>query len=504
MPRQRRSKSSWRRRLRAALESEFWTKLRTGVWPGPPVAVAMSWALTACVAFGLAAFGSNSEPLSLCLTALVSTLLVFTALLAKDPPTRAGRKTMQPSWQRQALYVIGGLFLLYWLSVLATGLLSADQLPQAGIWSGLGPSRVALDLSALTVALLNLSGLAAGFVCAFILATEDKRAVRLLDLIVWSCVGLIFVTLIMHWRDPTAIWGLNKITGVGRFSLSLSSPNIAGTFCGIIVLLTLSRAMSTWQNYPKQILHLLPWVIMCAIAITGLILTESRGALIATAIALVLFLILIALAPGKATQKAKTDKPILAARTLGFASLGIAGLALVIGVSAFNPSSPIVARMTQGSQSYEDRLSIYRAHTLTLTPSLINGYGPGSFDALNRAALTHDNAQPLYAVRAMHNAPLQTLQEVGVMGFVLIVATIGAVLFVQIRGLIVRRRQTLELAALTCGSVLILLHSTAEYSLQEPAFAMLWAVLLGLGSALAGNTSARLSRSATPKSDATS
>lgn len=444
---------------------------------------------------GLAAFGANSEALSLTLTAALSFLLAIVVLTEPDPKRRSERHTIPAWWQRRALYSLAGLFTLYWLFTLSTGFFRAETLPQAQFWAGVAPARAALDLSALTIALLNLGGLGAAFLIAFVIASDDSKALRLLDFCLYACVALLGLTLILYWRDPSAIWGLEKTTGAGRFSAAFSSPNIAGTFCGVLTLLTLSRTVSHWQKDRHKTLRMVRWSLMTALSLAGLILSQSRGAVLSFVPIVLLLTALIAVALrtprkplGTADAASQMPRSLPVSVRLGLSALGLAVLFTFV---VFNPSSPLLTRLSQSERSFEDRQVIFAAHMSSLKSSPVIGYGPGSFDALNRTAQTHENIRALMPVRALHNTYLHTLQEVGIVGFVLISAVIGTAILVQIHGLFVRRRHTLELAGLVCASLFVLLHCSVEYSLQEPAFALFWAVLLGIATALAGNSATK-------------
>jgi O-Antigen ligase len=133
----------------------------------------------------------------------------------------------------------------------------------------------------------------------------------------------------------------------------------------------------------------------------------------------------------------------------------------------------------------DQRQLIYSVHWDAFLASPWFGYGLGTFDEVNKLLETSSNYFVLWNVRAAHNAYLQWLEEAGIFGSIPMFACLAWVLARTAFGTRNRRRMTTWLRACVAASIVILIHSWSDFSLEIPAIAMLWSVLLGSAYALA-------------------
>jgi O-antigen ligase len=213
--------------------------------------------------------------------------------------------------------------------------------------------------------------------------------------------------------------------------------------------------------------------LLCGAALA---LTQSRGGAAATLVGL-LGLIGLEAQTGRAGDDAGR----------GGARAGlIAGGAVLALLAAFALYRPeLFGRLMNAGADFDTRRAIFAAHWKAFLASPWSGYGLGSFDRLNNLILNQADYPKTWNVRAAHNVVLQWLATGGLIGALPMFGCIGCLLWVLVRGLGRRLRMTGWLRAVLCASLVVLIASLTDYGLEEPAVALLWAVLLGLGAGLA-------------------
>ncbi|CAN5295475.1 hypothetical protein BH09PSE2_BH09PSE2_23690 [soil metagenome] len=96
---------------------------------------------------------------------------------------------------------------------------------------------------------------------------------------------------------------------------------------------------------------------------------------------------------------------------------------------------------------------------------------------------------------------VQWLEEVGVVGAVPMFATVALLLGLIVRGLWVRKSMRSWLRGVLAVTLVILLHGLSDYALQTPSIANTWAMLLGVGLAVATGKRPKRVRKAEPETD---
>ncbi|MGH7019203.1 MAG: O-antigen ligase family protein, partial [Brevundimonas sp.] len=130
-----------------------------------------------------------------------------------------------------------------------------------------------------------------------------------------------------------------------------------------------------------------------------------------------------------------------------------------------------------------DRWTILTAYWTNFLHSPAYGYGLGAAPTLATMSMTPDNYDALWNIRAVHNVYLQWLVEGGVVGAVLMFATVASLIGLAIRGALCGAFSSL--AAFLAIDLVFLLQGLVDYPLQIPSLAMTWALLLGLQTAVA-------------------
>jgi O-antigen ligase len=246
--------------------------------------------------------------------------------------------------------------------------------------------------------------------------------------------------------------GLTLFCGLGLVLGKLTRQARAGISLRRIVLDVLSRL-----DAPLAI-----GVITCLVAGTALLLTQSRGAFVALCAALVAFvwsLRRMALMTSTAFVKAT------AVFWLGLFS-GILWLA----------GEETLGRFPDAGAHALNRLAYYRTTWEAIPDRPLLGTGYGTYADAFRA-YNHPGTDTYFLDKA-HNTYLQVIMELG--------WPAAAALYSGLALLMLRCRQGtggVYPAVLASCSVLVAVHSLVDFSLEMPANAATYALLLGLGCA---------------------
>ncbi len=198
------------------------------------------------------------------------------------------------------------------------------------------------------------------------------------------------------WR----LWGgagwLEEVGGA-RASATLTNPGVLGMFLGVGIVFAV--AILTWSG-PRR-LHRLAWVVLVA-STPALFLTLTRGPILATAVAVVLLLVL-----GRA-------------RLVGLGVLATAAIAFAFLYPALQSTAVYQERATN-SETVQVRVALRDLSLQLASQKPLFGWGRGRFDEAKNAA---DVAAEGISVRAVlattsHDTYLTLLVELGAIGLLL-------------------------------------------------------------------------------------
>lgn len=416
--------------------------------------------LVALISVGHLAYGAASTPLALALASLEGLLLLG---------------FMANTGLRAAVGGIKGLRVLALLfaAVLLIAAFSLTPFTPGGphpVWTyASAPAASTVDRSATLGEMLKLTGLACVFVMGAVIGRDLGLTRRLMHaalaagaLFALYCIGL-FIT--GHQAVET-----NRLGG------SLVSANVAGQLFGMLLVLSLplfapTQAKRVRGSAAEQaIVSYGPAAGLVLLFGVCLALTASRGAAIATALAVVLF---VGLQVEARRMKART-----ALISLSVAALGAAGVLMTSGASALLRWSAL------GGDS-GGRGLIMGEHWKAFLASPLFGYGLGGFAAVNKLILDAGSYETLWRIRSAHNVYLQWLEEAGLLGAIPMFLCIGAIILFSATALGVLRQGGTWLRALLAVDLLVLVHGLTDFGLQAPSVAAFWAVLLGVQLGLA-------------------
>jgi O-antigen ligase len=211
-------------------------------------------------------------------------------------------------------------------------------------------------------------------------------------------------------------------------------------------------------------------ITAAALILTGIILSMSRMAFIATLASLVI---------------AGTLVPVAARTTSLSRALIAVALLVIIGATACIYLAPdnLIGRFSQVLGAEDVPLDV-RIHLWSDTRRLaadypVVGSGLGTFE---QAFVRYKTLEPQIAVDAVHNDYLQLLAELGIIGFVVAAAAMVCLLFAAARAVWKGANPPVRYVAVACLTALtaILIHSFTDFNLYIPANGMLVAWISGV------------------------
>jgi hypothetical protein len=345
-------------------------------------------------------------------------------------------------------------------------------------------ASLSIDREASMVHLFRLLTYAAYFIIAWQVARRPEAAGRVLRAIAaigtaYALYGLVeFVS-----PDPRILWFV-KEAYVTDVTSTFINRNSYATFAGLAIIahLVLIANILNKKIDPRtrrafllsmadSLLGHARWLVLGLIVCSGsLLMSHSRGGLISTLAAVLVLMMLILVAP--------------AARApwrwwfTGFVAVGCIAIVLLTGASTFD-------RLDALTSDAEMRPKINTAVLRAVGDNWLSGTGYGSF------ADVFPLYQPLSVVGFVdlaHDDYLENALELGVPAAGLLFA---AVLYLGGRclvGVFRRRRDVIYPLAGTAATVLVGVHSALDFSLQIPAVAVSYAVILGIGVAQSTGT----------------
>jgi len=416
-------------------------------------------------------YGANRNDLS----------LIFSIAWLAALPLLLTQSWARQSIDRMPIAWVGGAFGL----VLLVGVLSLTPIFEPHpIWS-MAPGAiraVTIDPYSTWLELFKLLGLAAAFLVGASFGADDERAKQLIQGLLAAGMAYGIWAFLDFVTDRNLLFGQPRHLDPGRLAASLSSANIAATFFGALIVLTVADLTRRLERQRERrtggfrLRHLEGLLLAIAVPLVGLlvalsclVLTLSRTGMAATLAGVVTFLGVRALLTAK---KGAVVGPLIGMLVIVL-GLIIAALALHMGA--------LGARMVNFQEDASLREGLYAAHWNAFLASPWQGYGLGTFKHINDLAITDANREQLYGVGATHNVYIQWLEEAGLIGALPMFATIGVIAGRIIRGLAERQRVRLWLLAILSVLGIFLLHGVTDFPLEVPSMTLFLSLLLGLG-----------------------
>jgi|APTNR8051073442_1049403.scaffolds.fasta_scaffold08790_2 O-antigen ligase len=199
------------------------------------------------------------------------------------------------------------------------------------------------------------------------------------------------------------------------------------------------------------------WICM----VLALLFTHSRGGFLSVVVALVALVVVIAM----------TRTP-----HRGYAATAAIGAVVVVGVLFALAGSGLESRLASLTAASEERPRVYELTLSAINDAPVLGTGYGTFEEVFRFYRTSD----IHGYYTMaHSSYLENVLELGLPAAIALFMVFGGFLYITFRGIRVRRRDSVFACVGFAATVLVALHSAVDFSLQIPAVAATYALLMG-------------------------
>ena len=351
------------------------------------------------------------------------------------------------------------------------------------LWSAAGAAlgtrlsgTVSLDPPATVSALVRLLAYGGIFWLSLQYCRSPQRARQVL--ISLALAGLAYGTygLFVEFSETRMVLWFEKPAYKNSLTSTFINRNSYATYAGLTLLCAIggftklfSGAIGEHFSQRERVRGVLDivtgqgWMTLLASVViaTALLLSESRGGFLSATMGIVALIVAIG-----------------ATRTAGVRhAVGVALAVFAIGGAFFFFSGEITAaRLAETSFQSEERLSVYSLTVQAIGDSPLFGTGLGTFEQVFRM---YRDENVLHVFDKAHNTYLELALELGVPAALLLVSSVIALFARCIVGVRNRRRDSIYPCIGIAATVAVATHSLVDFSLQIPAVAATYALLMG-------------------------
>lgn len=369
-------------------------------------------------------------------------------------------RTEEEFWRRTAWAT--GVFALIVLWIAAPAIVPRWMPGRASV-------LIAPDL--IQPAVARLMGLYAAMIAAAMIGYRHGLMRFSIDMLLLFAIFHISLSLLMRSADPEHIWGFEKGLLLTRFTGTFLNANASGCLFGVFALLACGRGLGLIREStvltgdPRAVARLLLYIVAFILSIGACLITHSRAALTLT----VLLLIWMGV----------NDRHMrgFARRTAGKVSIGLLAAGSLILFVMF--AGDVIDRFQLIGQDSVDRVMIWSRYARLAFAAIHTGYGPLSFQELNLQQLANPaDAAIFWYINAPHNALLSILIEGGWPYLAMWCGLLAGITW-QVWRWRRSERQDAVVNAIAAACILILGCSMVDITLDVPAMAGLFMILIG-------------------------
>jgi len=267
----------------------------------------------------------------------------------------------------------------------------------------------------------------------------------------------------------------------GRVTATFVNHNSFATFAGLTLVAVVGLLLDLYQ---REVIVGRRWRLWLAslievsgqrgailvagafVIVVGLLLTGSRGGLLATGVGLVALVVLMA-----RRHRHRRRRQLLAPMLLGL---------VLLAAMLFGFGGMVLGNLDEHGISDASRLSIYLLTWRSILDAPLLGFGYGTFA----------DVFPLYRDRSIsvigvwgqaHDTYLELFQGLGLVFGALLIAAVALLAWRCIQGAARRRHHRFVPAVAASGACLVGVHAVVDFSLQIQAITLCLMALLGAG-----------------------
>jgi O-antigen ligase len=351
---------------------------------------------------------------------------------------------------------------------------------------------ISVDRSLTAIALLRLITAASVFWLALQLSRDATRARWLL----WSVVAIgaayAAVGIVALGFAPTGrVFSGSSLERAKVVTSTFVNQNHYVTYAGIGFITALGLILRLYRRRLGRTGDLLRLKIaalidttgrlgvlpltLAFVILTGLLLSGSRGGIIATGCG---FLVLLALNMRSEKRSLRQEG------SLRHEALLLIFATLVVGAVFVAFSNVFVGRIGADGVYEQGRLNIFIVTILSILSSPLLGFGYGTFSAA--FPMFHDESVAIWSFwDKAHNTYLETFQGLGLLFGGMLIASVVVLVWDCLKGARTRQRGATIPAIAASVSLLVGVHALVDFSLQIQAITLTYMAILGAGVAQA-------------------
>jgi O-antigen ligase len=318
------------------------------------------------------------------------------------------------------------------------------------------------------------------FALSYIVCSDRYRALQLLRVVAWSGVGYAILGIILFIVDPTKLLWREKIAYTSSLTATFINRNTAAVYfgsCAVICFLLLLESLDAYaEGGDRTIAELFRSVVhrprrdvvqpflMLLLCLTAMLMTVSRAGIVFS-----LFGLGVAFA---AFYRRRWSGARLLAALIAAAVIAVASLQMFGG--------GVGNRFNENGLGDPTRLETYRSTLRMIADHPWFGTGLGSFEWSFPAY--RSGATSVWGTwNRAHDTLLEIAAELGVPMALLIALVWSLILWWLWRGIKLRKRDVVVPIAAFSVAIISVLHSTIDFSLQIPGYALVICPIIGAG-----------------------
>jgi O-antigen ligase len=350
--------------------------------------------------------------------------------------------------------------------------------------------RISVEPDAVWPILIRCTSYALIFLSTVALCCDRKRARA--ALYTFSCAAGAYALygIAAEFSSPPTILWWTKWAYAGSVTSTFVNRNTYATFAGLGLIATLAALLVELEGIPSsdskkvRIARFLERLLtpragalvgFLACSVASLALSGSRAGFASASVALAAFIVLSGLKYWSAAPAARIGRGLWLT------------LALVIVPLLLYSGTNLVLRYEATDWQDDGRYHIFGLTWQAIRVAPWSGFGLGSFPYAFQMFRDAEVPQPYDAA---HSDILQILFELGIPAGLSLIAGIAWISIACLKGFMIRRRDWQFPLLASCSSLLVGLHALFDFSLEIPAVAVTYGMLLGLG--VAQRVSSRL------------
>lgn len=346
----------------------------------------------------------------------------------------------------------------------------------AGALSNAAVSSLSIDPYSTRLALVQIIALFIYFAAALAFIDSPKRLRLIVRVIIFFGFALAFIGLIQFFTSPDKIYWLKELPQSTPFGPFINRHHFAG-YMELTMALPLGLLFSGAIERDKRLLY----IFAAALMGIALIMTNSRGGLIALFAEVVFLLVLTGFGRRERERAGDEEKSGRVRGALVRAGLGLALVMALVGGALFFGGEEALSRFVGTVNSNDPTTG--RAHFWSVTLRIIQahpvtGSGLGSYGL---AYTQYDSRNGMERLEQAHNDYLQVLSDAGIIGMGL-----GLFFLVMLFRSGFARRETEDTfrrgvaTGALAGCFAVLVHSLFDFTLHTTSNALLFLVLAAL------------------------